>query len=532
MSLEKQGERRLYRFHGGIHPETHKAESTQTPLRDCPLPQRVVIPLSQHIGAPAAPVVEVGATVGKGQLIANAVGNFSSPVHASISGTVTAIEERPVPHISGLSAPCIEIESDGENRWTSDLPSGLDNPENSSREELVKRVREAGVVGLGGAAFPTSIKLASDKPVDTLVVNGAECEPYITCDDMLMREHAQEIVHGIVIAQQILQPKSTLIAIEDNKPQAIKAMRAALTDANLPQAEVVAIPTLYPSGGEKQLIRILTGKEVPSGGLPLDLGVICQNVGTLFAIHAAITQGLPLVERIVTVTGEAVKTPQNLRVPIGTPLQDIISAAGGYLPGAEQLVMGGPMMGIALTTDTVPLIKATNCILVQTAEALPGNAIACIRCGECAEVCPAQLLPQQLYWHSRARDLEKAQEYNLFDCIECGCCSYVCPSQIPLVQYYRYAKTEIKQQELGRQKSDIARTRHEFHQERLEKAAREKAEKLAAKKAALEKKKAAKDNQTEEDPKKAAIEAALARAKAKKEQRAAQSDESPVDEPQ
>lgn len=522
--------RRLYRFHGGSHPETHKSESTQTALREAPLPERVILPLSQHIGAAAKPIVEVRSSVGKGQLVARAEGQLSSPVHASISGTVTAIAERPVPHASGILAPCIEIESDGEDRWTDKLPSPIQSLDELSSEAIIERISQAGIVGLGGAAFPTGIKLGSTARIKTLIINGAECEPYITCDDMLMREQAAEILQGLKVAQHLLQPEQTLIAVEDNKPQAIGALRTAVAAADFLNTEVIVIPTRYPSGGEKQLIRILTGQEVPSSGLPMDLGILCQNVGSLFAMGEAVFQGIPLIRRVVTVTGEAVTKPQNLWLRLGSTFNDAIEAAGGYLPDARQLVMGGPMMGVAMSNDTVPVIKATNCILVQDSSALPKTPMACIRCGECAEVCPAQLLPQQLYWHARAKDFDKSMDYNLFDCIECGCCSYVCPSQIPLVQYYRFAKTEIRQQEADRKKSDIARERHEFHQARLEKAAREKAEKLAAKKAALAKKQAKETGKDNEDPKKAAIQAALARAKAKKEQRAAESAEPPVNE--
>ncbi|MGV6818441.1 MAG: electron transport complex subunit RsxC [Thiotrichales bacterium] len=530
MSTRNTAKRRLYHFHGGVHPETFKAESTNAPVGEIPSPRRVTLPLSQHIGAPAAPVVEPGDHVAKGQLIARPGDHVSSAIHASISGTVTAIEDRQVPHASGLPAPCIEIEADGEDRWAPDLPAPIQDLSDLDHDAMVERIAHAGIVGLGGAAFPTSIKLGTQQRIKTLIVNGVECEPYITCDDMLMREHAAEILRGIEVAQALVKPDQTLFAIEDNKPQAIAAVTAALEANPLAATEVVAIPTLYPSGGEKQLIMVLTGEEVPSGGLPLDLGIVCQNVGTLFAVGEAVYEGRPLTRRIVTVTGEAVSSPQNFWVPLGTSFHDVVQAAGGYQPDASQLIMGGPMMGLALPSDEVPVVKATNCILVQNDSALPATPTACIRCGECARVCPAQLLPQQLYWHTHARDFEKAQEYNLFDCIECGCCSYVCPSQIPLVQYYRFAKTEIRHQEAARKKSDLARERHEFHQARLEKAAREKAEKLAAKKAALAKKQANQAGKESEDPKKAAIDAALARAKAKKEQRAAESPESRVEE--
>ncbi len=521
----------LHRFHGGLHLPGHKTESTQQPPQNALLPRHVVLPLRQHIGEAAEPIVTVGSQVKKGQVIAQSVGYISSPVHASTSGAVVAIDDFRTPHPSGLATRCIVIEADGEDRWADHLPAPLADFTAEDAVTLRDKIRQAGIVGLGGAAFPTAIKLnpqtADQRGIHTLIVNGAECEPYITCDDMLMRRHAEEIISGIRIVQHILNPQRTLIGIEDNKPEAIQAMQQAVDKADLQTTQVIVVPTRYPTGGEKQLIKVLTNLEVPSHGLPADIGIVCQNVGTLLAIHNAIIEGIPLIERLVTVTGDAVAEPQNRYARIGTPFSELIQACGGYQGNVERLLMGGPMMGIAVVSDEVPIIKSTNCLLAATPASIPppSDPLACIRCGECETVCPAQLLPQMLYWHAHAQDFEKVQDYNLFDCIECGCCAVVCPSHIPLVHYYRYAKTEIWQQEKKRQKADRARRRHEFHLERLERAAREKAQKLAAKKAALEKKKQAQAkaaDHSSEDPKKAAIAAALARANAKKAARAKQ----------
>ena len=514
--MSRPASQHLWHFHGGIHIEDHKAVSTGSPIRNAELPGKLVIPVSQHIGAAATVLVQVGDKVGKGQEIAAAQGYISAPVHASSSGTVTAIEKRPVPHPSGLNALCIEITTDGLDEWMSGRSATIKDFYSLEPQALRALIREAGIVGLGGAAFPSAVKLNPDNQdnISTLVINGAECEPWITCDDMLMREQAAKIVEGIKIIQHLVTPQQTLIGIEDNKPQAIAAMNEAIHTAALETCKVVTIPTLYPSGSEKQLILILTGKEVPSSGLPMDIGIICQNVGTAYAIQQAVLEAKPLIERVVTITGDGIRQPQTLRARIGTPIKDLVRMAGGYDESVSRLIIGGPMMGFALDSDAAPLIKSCNCVLAAS-EAIvppPDKARACIRCGECTKVCPAQLLPQQMYWHARARNFDKVQDYHLFDCIECGCCSQVCPSHIPLVQYYRFSKNEIWRQERDKVKSDQARERHAFREERLERAAREKAERLAKKKAALKKPTKTKG----EDPKKAAIQAALDRVKAKK----------------
>jgi len=499
----------LHTFHGGLKLDGHKAISTSHPIKTAELPATLLLPVQQHIGQPADVIVKPGEQVFKGQKLTRASDYISAPIHAPTSGIISAVEERLVPHPSGLKALCIEIQTDGKDKWGEKV--SYPDFRNTDIVTLRNHIRESGIVGLGGAAFPTSVKLNPGRSIDTLILNGAECEPYITCDDMLMREHAADIVEGMAIMQFMLSAEQCIIGIEDNKPEAIAAMRAAVKESEL-AAEVVAIPTIYPTGGEKQLIKILTNQEVPGDSLPADIGIVCQNVGTAKAVYDAVIHGQPLIDRVITVTGEGIAQPQNFLALIGTSMAELVAQAGGYKPGVKRLIMGGSMMGFALATDEIPIIKASNCILALTEVEQP-PAQPCIRCGKCEQVCPALLLPQQLFWYAQAKDFDKIQDYHLFDCIECGCCAEVCPSHIPLVQYYRFAKTEIWNQEREKVKSDIARERHIFHEERLERLKKEKAERLAKKKAALKNRPKVGDAEA----KKSEIEAALARVKAKKE---------------
>jgi electron transport complex protein RnfC len=503
----------LHRFNGGI-PFPHREDaSTLSPIAEMPLPKKLVLPLRQHIGETAIPLIAVGDKVLKGQLIAESKGYIGAPIHASTSGFVTDIGEQPIAHPSGLTAPCITIESDGEDRWSERHP--IANYRELDRSSLRNRIRDAGIVGLGGAAFPTAVKLnpGPSRNVHTLLVNAAECEPYINCDDMLMREHAADIIDGIEIARHCINVQRCIIGIEDTMPQAHAAILAAIKNAGAENIELVVVPTIYPTGGEKQLIKVITGIEVPKNGLPADIGIVCQNVGTLYAIARAILHGEPLISRIITVTGQGVKKPMNVEIRFGALIGDLIDFCGGYTDNVSRLLLGGHMMGFALYSDKLPIVKAANCVLAGTPDELPepGEAQPCIRCGMCEQACPVNLLPQQLYWYSKAKEFDKTEEYNLFDCIECGCCSYVCPSEIPLVQYYRYAKTEIRNTEYEREKSDIARERFEFRNERLAREEREKAEKMRLRKETLAQKTAG------DDAKKAAIDAALERVKQKKE---------------
>ncbi|WP_370209913.1 electron transport complex subunit RsxC [Alloalcanivorax venustensis] len=472
----------VYDFPGGVHPAEHKTVSNRTPIAPGPRPAQLVLPLNMHLGAPARPIVAVGDRVLKGQMLAEPAGAVSAALHAPTSGTVVALGPRPIQHPSGMDALCIVLEPDGEDRWAERRP--VADHTRLGPGKLIALLRDAGVAGLGGAGFPTSVKvnLGDHQRVEQLIINAVECEPYITADDRLMRERADEIVLGIQILQYLLNPHDTLIGIEDNKPEAIAALRAACADSDV---EVRVVPTKYPSGGEKQLIQLLTGKEVPSGSIPAQCGVVCQNVGTAWAVKRAVHDGEPLLSRITTVTGDAVARPGNYEVWLGPPVADLRHPAGVDKERLGRLVMGGPMMGFTLHDPSVPVVKTSNCVIAASAEELPEPPPeqACIRCGACAEVCPANLLPQQLYWYAKTDDFERAQHHNLMDCIECGACAYVCPSHIPLVQYYRYAKGEIRTQTAEQIKADRARERFEARQARLE---REQAEKEARRRARLE----------------------------------------------
>lgn len=544
--------RRIWDFHGGIYPPENKSISLEGPIEKGPIPTRLVLPLQQHAGQPAKPLVAAGEQVLKGQLIAAAEGYVSAAVHAPTSGVVLAIEKRAIPHASGLSGQCIVIEPDNRDQWGEKLPT-LDY-QLTEPAELLQRIRAAGITGLGGAGFPTSVKLNpnAENTIVTLIINAAECEPYITADDMLMRERADEVVQGIRIIAQLLKPVECLpveclIGIEDNKPEAITAIEQEIRAQNIGhQIKVVTIPTKYPSGGEKQLIQILTGKEVPNGGIPADVGVVCQNVGTTAAVYRAVVKGEPLISRVTTMTGKALVAQKNLEVLLGTPILELLNYCGLLESKLNRLIMGGPMMGFAINDWNAPIIKSSNCILAATVEELPPPPPEqpCIRCGMCAEACPASLLPQQLHWYSKTKDFDKALDYNLLDCIECGACSYVCPSNIPLVQYYRFAKGEIRTQEHEHTKSERARLRFEARQDRL---AREEVEKEAKRKARAKaaaekqkKKQAAKEkvagNSEAVDEKAAVIQAALERVNAKKAENSkpqnnGNQDQGPVTEP-
>ncbi|MBD2858382.1 electron transport complex subunit RsxC [Spongiibacter sp. KMU-158] len=505
--------RQIWDIHGGIHPPENKHQSLGEKIQTAGIPSQLILPLSQHIGAPAAPVVNVGDRVLKGQLIAEAKGFVSAPVHAPSSGTVVAIEPRIIPHPSGMTAPCVIIETDNKDEWIAH--KGLSDYTGETKETLLDIIRNAGIAGMGGAGFPSAVKLAGhpSKPIDTLIINGTECEPYITADDILMRERAEQIIAGVKILQYIVQPsEQTLIGVEDNKPEGIAALQAAAAGSNI---EIVVFPTKYPSGGEKQLIQILTGREVPSGGLPADIGIVCQNIGTAVAIHRAIEFGEPLISRITTVTGNACQQPRNYETLLGTPVQYLLDKSGFDSSRCSRLVMGGPMMGYTLEDTATPIVKTSNCVLAPTRDELPAPppAQACIRCGMCAEACPVSLLPQQMYWFSRAQEHDKLEEHNLFDCIECGACSYACPSNIPLVQYYRASKAEIRQAQQDKAKADRSKVRFEARKERIE---QEEAEKEAKRKARLEAAKAKQASAAAGDSKADAIQAAIERSKAKK----------------
>jgi len=428
-------------FKGGVHPPDGKELSNAKEVVTLPVPEQVTIPLSQHIGAPAESLVKVGDAVKKGQKIGEAKGFVSVPVHASISGKVTAVAS--FPHPAGKNLPAIQIESDGLDEWSEDVK---ENPsyKNLSPEEIKSIIQGAGIVGMGGAAFPTHVKLSppANKKIDTLIINGAECEPYLTADHRLMLEEPDRVIEGASIIARALSVPNILIGIEDNKPDAIKAVSDAARSYE--GVKVVSLKVMYPQGGEKQLIKAVSGKEVPSGGLPMDVGVVVQNVATAAAVYDAIRFGRPLIERIVTVTGSGVNNPGNFRVRTGTSSLKLIEAAGGFKSEIGKVISGGPMMGMTQYTLDIPVTKGMSGLLF-----LPQNEVksyaseACIRCGRCVAVCPMGLLPNMLGIYAELDRFEQAEKANLMDCIECGSCAYVCPSKRPLVHLIRYAKADV-----------------------------------------------------------------------------------------
>jgi len=514
----------LFKFKGGVKPDPNKTPSVQAPIGTAPLPALLVVPLHQSIGGVPNPLVKAGDHVFKGQRIGDPDKWISSAVHAPTSGTVLAVEDRVASHPSGLPTLSVVIEPDGRDEWIERTP--LDY--NALEPERVREIlRDSGVVGLGGAVFPSHAKLAPAKavPMDDLVINGAECEPFMTCDDLLMRERGEEIVRGIGIFRDLLKPKRVLIGIEDNKPEAVVAMKAAVEKVG-ENFSVIAVPTRYPAGGAKQLIRVLTGKEVPASKRSPEMGVQCFNVATAYTAWRAIAHGEPVLSRIVTVTGN-VERPRNWEILLGTPLKDVL-ALGTPKSDTNRYLMGGPMMGFEMPSLEAPIVKASNCIIAGSTAMFPPVApeMPCIRCGACAEACPHELQPFEMYWFSRAKNFGKTQEYNIFDCIECGCCSYVCPSHIPLVQYFRFAKSEIWSRERDKNMADAAKARFELRNERDEREKVEKAARLAkaaAAKTTEKKPESASEIVTPDVPvdadaaKKAAIAAAMERARQQRE---------------
>ena len=506
-------------FHGGIHPPEQKFLTSTKPIASAQIPEQLIIPLRQHIGQAGKLIISVGDRVLKGQALTTIDTPMSLPVHAPTSGTITDIKLMPIPHPSGLSEACVILTPDGDDTWQQ--RKICPDYKLLSKENILDKIANAGIAGMGGAGFPTKVKVSTLSKIEYLIINAAECEPYITADDLLIQEHSPTILDGIKIIDHLLSPTNILIGIEDNKPKAIDALMKATADID--HLQVCVIPTKYPSGGEKQLIQILTGQEVPSGVLPSSLGIVMQNIGTCFAIADAVINDTPLIKRVVTISGQALEKPQNIWALIGTPVGFLTKHCGYQNNEKQHLIMGGPMMGFSLPTDQIPVIKSTNCILAPSEieiaspfSSTSSKEVECIRCGQCADVCPAQLLPQELQWSAKAKDQPQLAKLNLFDCIECGACAYVCPSQIPLVHYYRVAKAEIRQQKLLDIKAEKAKVRFEARKLRLEREKIARAEKH--KKAAEARKARMNSGTTAAKSEKSAVADALARVKAKKAQ--------------
>ncbi|MBH0036123.1 electron transport complex subunit RsxC [Pseudoalteromonas sp. NZS71_1] len=520
--LEQIKKGTVWAFPGGIHPPQQKSLSNSASITRLPLPDKLIVALKQHIGANGKLLVEKGQHVLKGQPLTAPAANWSVPVHAPSSGVVTDIAPMPSAHPSALPELSVIIEPDGKDEWVA--LNKNKNPAELSHDELINIIHQAGISGMGGAGFPTYVKADTKQPIEFLIVNAVECEPYITADDVLMREHAKEVIQGIEIMQQLLNPTLCIVGIEDNKPEAIAAMKQAAEHNS--KIIIQTVPTIYPSGGEKQLIKLLTNREVPSIGIPADIGILVHNTGTLFAVQQAVYEGKPLIERIVTVTGNTIHKPGNVWALLGTEIKHLLDCQGFSPVPQQSVVMGGPMMGFTLPTVRIGIVKTTNCILAPDHKELaePGPEKACIRCSACADACPASLLPQQLQWFAKSKEYDKLQEHNLFDCIECGACAYVCPSEIPLVQYYRIAKVEIKEQQADKIKADRAKERFDARKERLDREQEERQnrhKRKPAAKSADEKQKVAEalarvKNKSDNGDEKSAVAAAIARAKAKK----------------
>ena len=428
-------------FFGGIHPKYNKEMSTRVTTFHTITPKLVVIPMQQHIGAPCTPLVQVGDYVRKGQKIGDGEG-LCVPVHASVSGKVIAIEPRP--HTSGRMVNAVVIENDYQD-------TSIPMEENTlpldqlDIDDVLHHIREAGIVGMGGAAFPGNVKaLSAMGNVDTLIANACECEPYITADDSLLRTNPEHVLEGMLILRQVLKPSRVVLAVEDNKAEAIDKVNSLLK--NFPGIELAVLPTRYPQGAEKQLIQALTKREVPPGQLPVSVGCAVFNVSTYAAIYRAVRLGLPLIQRIVTISGEAIAEPQNFIVRIGTPFHDLIEVAGGLHDKTERVISGGPMMGVAQSNLSVPVIKATNSILclLKDENGAAENPV-CLRCGKCVNVCPMRLQPLYMYRYTNADRVDQLQRLNVLDCIECGSCAFTCPGKLPLVETFRKGKQKVRE---------------------------------------------------------------------------------------
>ncbi len=483
---------KLFSIRGGVHPHDHKHLSAEQPIVAIPLPPLLHIPLQQHIGAMAKPVVRRGDLVRKGQLIARAQGAISAPVHAPTSGRIVGIGSYSAHHPSDLKVGAITLQPDGEERWVEPQEAPPD-PFTLSAEQITRRVAEAGIVGMGGATFPSAIKLNLGKrfSLHTLVINGAECEPYLTCDDRLMREYSAEVVDGVRIMAHALGVERVILAIENNKPQAQQAMRAAV--AAFAEMTVVGLPTRYPMGSERHLVQVVTGEETPARCLTAEIGVVVHNTATALAVHQAMRHQQPLLSRVVTLSGGAMRRPGNYRVAIGTPVTWLLEQGGGFDEArVARIISGGPMMGQVLGDLRAPVVKGCNAILALTREEVGEQAEhPCIRCARCVEACPCGLLPLEMARRARAGDLDGARTFGLGDCISCGSCAYVCPARIPLVQYFNFAKGELANRDRAKQKQLETKRLAEQRAARIERQQAEKKAMMERRKQEMAAKKAA-----------------------------------------
>ncbi len=459
---------KLHSFKGGLKLRHHKIESLSNGLNVLPIPDKLFISLRLNKGNIAQAIVKIGDKVLKGQVIAKPDAATGAYVHASSSGIITAIEQRATASPNAKLSSVIELTTDGLDQWM-ELPKHK-HFDQLTQEDILKSIHKAGLVGLGGAGFPTHLKYkTSAKPIDTLIVNGAECEPYITCDEQLMIQYSDELIKGTELFIKAANANQAVFAIEDQVGGIKSTLEKRIDELGISNILVIKVPTIYPAGGEKQLIKVLTGLEVPSGGIPLDLGMVVQNVGTIKALYDYVIDGKPLVDRIITVAGDSINKSQNFKAMIGTPIVDLLNQADCDYGNTDRVIIGGPMMGFSMPNDDIGIDKTSNCILALSQEntELHGDSLPCIRCGECVNVCPAELLPQQLHWYINGGNLEKAREHHVFDCIECGACAWVCPSQIKLVDYYRFAKSELTYIDFKRKKSDEAQLRFDQREDRL-----------------------------------------------------------------
>lgn len=482
---------RLFRIRGGVHPDDRKQLSADQAIEIVPMAPLLHIPLQQHIGAPAAPLVHRGDTVKKGQLLARNQGAISAPVHAPTSGRIAGVGGYPAHHPSGLSVRTITLKPDGQDEWIDNLEPAAD-PLSLEPDIISDRVARAGIVGMGGATFPSAVKLnlRNRYSLHTLLINGAECEPYLTCDDRLMRERSTGVLDGVLLIARALGVRKILFAIENNKPDAQQAMRAAAT-ASRSEVTVVGLPARYPMGSEKHLVQAITGKETPARGLTADIGVVVHNVATALAVHHALRLGQPLISRVMTITGGAIRQPRNLEVLIGTPLSHLIEYCGGYTDIPDRLISGGPMMGQPLPSTRVPVVKGSNSLLALTEnEIRDAPSMPCIRCGSCVHACPCGLVPLDMAANIRAGSLDTSVNLGLLDCIGCGSCSYVCPSHIPLVQFFNYAKGELAARQRTKHKQGETRRLAEVRTTRMEAIKQAKREAMQKRKREMAEKKA------------------------------------------